>query len=101
MLGDDRRLLKEIDLIEISVVEEPADLGAKVNDVKSALDAAETLKDIEALLREAAGFSKTDATALVARIKSMAHREDDADGMHQQQPLPDDVKGAFWMFRTA
>jgi hypothetical protein len=69
--------------------------------VKSALDAAETLKDIEALLREAAGFSKTDATALVARIKSMAHREDDADGTHQQQPLPEEIKRALWMNRAA
>lgn len=78
-LSDDRRLLKEIDLIEISVVEEPADLGAKINDVKSALDACKSLKEIETLLREAGGFSRTDATSLVARIKSIAHGERDAE----------------------
>lgn len=74
-----RRLLKEIELVEISVVEEPADLGARIGDVKSALDAAESLKDIEALLREAAGLSRADACALVSRIKSLAHGERDAE----------------------
>jgi hypothetical protein len=77
-MSDDRRLLKEIELIEISVVEEPADLGAKINDVKSALDACESLKEIETLLREAGGFSRADATSLVARIKSIAHGEREA-----------------------
>jgi HK97 family phage prohead protease len=79
MLGEDRRLLKEIDLIEISVVEEPADLGAKVEDVKSLLDAAGSLKECEAILREAGGFSRADATALVGRIKALAHGERDAN----------------------
>ena len=78
-LGEGRRLLKEIELIEISVVEEPADWGAKVNDVKSMLDAASSLKEIETLLREAGGFSRTDATAMVARIKSLAHGEREAE----------------------
>ena len=77
--GPDTRLLKEVELIEISVVEEPADLGAKINDVKSALDACDSLKEIETLLREAGGFSKTDATSLVWRVKSMCRREAGAE----------------------
>ena len=79
MLADGKRLLKEIELIEISVVEEPADLGAKIGDVKSALDACDSLKEIETLLREAGGFSRADATSLVARIKALAHGERDAE----------------------
>ena len=71
-LGSGKRLLKQIDLIEISVVEEPADLGAKIESVKSALDACQSLKEIESLLRDAARFSKADATALVSRIKRLA-----------------------------
>lgn len=78
-IGDGKRELKEIELIEISIVEEPADLGARISDVKSALDAADSLKEIEAILREAGRFSRTDATALVARIKSMARGERDAE----------------------
>jgi hypothetical protein len=78
-ISEDRRLLEEIELVEISLVEEPADLGAKVNDVKSALDACKSLKEIETLLREAGGFSRADATSLVARVKSIAHGERDAE----------------------
>lgn len=73
------RNLKRIDLVEISVVEEPADLHARVGDVKSFLDEAESLKEIESLLRDAAGFTRTDATALVSRIKSLARGEREAE----------------------
>jgi HK97 family phage prohead protease len=71
--------LHEIELVEISVVESPADLNATVSDVKSAIARAESLKEIEGLLRDAGGFSRADATALVARIKSLTHGEREAE----------------------
>lgn len=74
-MEDGRRLLKSIDLVEISVVESPADLDAQIASVKSALDEAESLKEIESLLRDAGGFSRADACALVARIKSLAQSD--------------------------
>lgn len=70
------RVLKDIELIEISIVEEPADLGATVTDLKSALERADSLKEIEFLLRDAAGFSRSHATALVARVKALANQRD-------------------------
>lgn len=80
-LTDGRRLLTDIELIEISVVEEPADLGAKVNDVKDMIAAATTLAECERILRSAGGFSRADATAAVAKCVAFAKREafDDAD----------------------
>lgn len=78
-LGDGKREIKEIELVEISIVEEPADIGARVSDVKSALDEADSLKEIEAVLREAGRFSRADATALVARVKALARGERDAE----------------------
>lgn len=69
--------LYEIDLIEISVVESPADLSAQIGDVKSVIDEAKSLKEVEKLLRDAGNFSRADATALVARIKSISHGERD------------------------
>lgn len=74
-LGDGKRELKEIDLVEISVVEEPADLGARVGDVKSIVDRFESLKEIETWLREAASFKREDAGALVHRIKALSRGE--------------------------
>lgn len=69
------RLLKQIDLIEISVVEEPADLGAKIESVKSALEQASTIREIEAALRDSGGFTRADACVLVARIKAVLQGE--------------------------
>lgn len=71
----DYTILKEIDLIEISVVEEPADNAARISDMKAAIYGAESYKEFEAILREAGGFSGSDATALVAGIKSLSHGE--------------------------
>lgn len=84
-----RRLLKEIDLVEISIVEEPADLGAKIGDVKSAIDAASSLKEIEALLRDAGGFTRGDACALVSRIKALAR------GDREAEPLVSEIEAVF------
>lgn len=69
------RDLHEIDLVEISVVESPADLSAQIANVKSAIADATTLKEIESLLRDAGGFTRADACALVARIKSLGQSD--------------------------
>jgi uncharacterized protein len=79
------RLLKQIDLIEISVVEEPADLGAKIESVKSALDQCHSLKEIESFLREVGGFSKTDSIAVIARLKRLALGEHEAEMKAKQE----------------
>ena len=82
------RDIHEIDFLkEVSVVDWPADGNALI-DVKSSIEDAETLKDIEALLRDAAGFSRTDATALVSRIKSMSRGE-------REQPQTSEILAAI------
>lgn len=75
MIGNDRRLLKKVDLVEISVVEEPADLSARIGSVKAAVEKAATIREIEAILRDSGGFSRNDAVILVSRIKSMLQGE--------------------------
>lgn len=85
----DARLLKEIDLVEISVVEEPADMNAQISGFKSALDEAQTLKDIETLLRDAAGVSKKNAAALVGRVRMLLR----SDSVSEKQAS--DLRQAF------
>jgi len=87
------RLLKQIDLIEISVVEEPADLGAKIESVKSAIEQASTIREIEAALRDSGGFARADACALGARIKSMLQGELAAEEKAKQE-----IAAAFQKF---
>jgi HK97 family phage prohead protease len=73
------RDIYEIDLLkEVSVVDWPSDSQAQI-DMKLAIHEAESLKEIEALLRDAAGFTRADATALVSRIKSLGHGDRDAE----------------------
>jgi Escherichia/Staphylococcus phage prohead protease len=79
------RLLKEIELVEISVVEEPADLAARISDVKSAIEDAATLREIEAALRDSGGFSRADACMLVSRIKSLTRGELEAEAKQSQE----------------
>lgn len=76
---DGTTLLKEIDLVEISVVEEPANIGATVTDVKSDIDAATSLKDFEDILRDAGRFSNSAATAFVSRLKATILRDAEAE----------------------
>lgn len=62
------RLLKDIDLREVSVVTFPAEQLAQITSVKSRLDHLESLKDCEAFLRDA-GMSRTEAAGFISRIK--------------------------------
>jgi HK97 family phage prohead protease len=76
---EEARLITDIELIEISVVEEPADLGAKIEGIKSAIADAGSLKELENLLRAESVLSRSNVTAIVSRIKRLARRDDDQD----------------------
>ena len=60
------RTVSEVDLWEVSLVTFPANVKARITDVKS-VDAMSAPKDAEKALRDA-GFSKADATAFVSRV---------------------------------
>ena len=66
--------LHEIDLVEISIVESPADLAAEIGDVKSAIDATKSYKELESILRES-GWSKSNATWFVEHCKRLGFGE--------------------------
>lgn len=73
-IDNGRRIIKNIsELIEISVVTFPADSAARVDlsSVKSELDSINSITELEAFLREAGGFSKGLAVALLARSKKI------------------------------
>lgn len=74
-----RRTLKKVDLLEVSLVTFPANGKARVSSVKSAEEIC-TLRDAEAYLRDAGGFSKSEAVALVARIKAATSRSESDEG---------------------
>ena len=64
------RVLKDVDLWEVSLVTFPANPKASVDNVKS----IQTVRDAEAVLRDA-GLSKSDAGAVLAACKSALQRD--------------------------
>ena len=66
---DGTRLLKTIELHEVSVVAFPADKAARITDVKAEIEAFNDLKDFERFLRESGQLSKSMATAFIGQFK--------------------------------
>lgn len=82
-----RRTLKKIDLIEISLVTFPANGKARVQAVK-AIEELQQLSDVERYLRESGGYSRSEAVALVSRIKSLGQGDPAGGGKSLGQGDP-------------
>lgn len=79
-------------LKEISIVTDPSNAFAQITGIKSAalldaIDGVETIRDLESLLRDAAGLSKSAATALVCRAKSIFVPQGDPAGPAEDKAL--------------
>lgn len=70
------RKLTQVELMEISPVNFPMNEQADITAVKSMIDGLATLKEVEQLLRDAAGFSVSEAKALVSRFKMIVREAD-------------------------
>lgn len=69
----DVNVIKNVsELTEISIVTYPADANARITDVKSEVSCYNELKDVEKLLRDVGGFSKSCATAIVSAVKRIS-----------------------------
>ena len=92
--ADGTRTLLEVDLIEISVVEEPADMGAQVAEIKAAIDTVHSIKSSADALEYLvlSGLSTADASAFLDRIKLVFDAEEDA--MEQMRA---EIKSALGM----
>lgn len=76
-LRDGVRYLKKINLMEISVVDNPADNEARISldSVKSEIESIKSIREAEELLRDVANFSNSSAKALLAQLKSVLRDE--------------------------
>ena len=73
--GDrDVRVLKKVDLWEISLVTFPANEQARVRTVK-AMEDLRTIRDMEEYLREAGSLSRSEAKGVIARVRDVLQRE--------------------------
>jgi HK97 family phage prohead protease len=88
--GEEIRLIKNIsELVEISVVTFPADEDARVDptSLKSAVETIETIRDLEAFLRDA-GLPRSLAKATAGQAKRIFDRRD----VGETVSLPDDLR---------
>lgn len=65
----DTRYLKELDLWEVSPVTFPAKVSALITNLKSEIDAATTVRDIESILKMN-GLSGKESKMIISKIKS-------------------------------
>lgn len=78
----DGREIKNLSLMEISVVNFPCEGQARILAAKADVQGLITLKDFEDYLRDAGGFSKSVATALVSQMQKAIRS--DYEGQQQQ-----------------
>lgn len=76
--GEPRRRLKALDLVELSIVTFPMNDKARVANVKS----ISTIREFEAFLRDAGGFSHAQAKAIASHgFKATDPRDEDEAGL--------------------
>jgi hypothetical protein len=83
------RTLKKVDLVELSLTSFPMNDASRISAVKT-IEELESLSEIERHLRDACGLSKSEATALVSKLKSVISRSD--SGEHDLSALADALK---------
>lgn len=91
------RVLRVLSLDEISICAFPADKKARVSETLSAdeiddaIDGASTVRDLEAVLRDAGRFSKRQAQSLISKLKGALSAElrRDAEAEKRAQVLVD------------
>ena len=83
--GGGRRITK-VHLEEISVVGFPADSDARISIVKNEIEAIESIRDCEVVLRDA-GFSRSMAKALIGQLRPLFQREAENERQHKEAQL--------------
>src|ERR1700747_1234703 len=82
--NEPNRVLKAVHLQEVSPVTFPASPSARVSSVKSGPMTFSDLKTAERMLRDAAHFSKSEATAFISRVLAFGRSDSAPDGETRQ-----------------
>jgi len=80
---DGGRLIKSMNLMEVSVVNFPCEGQATVTAVKSDILALKNLSDCENFLRDACGLSRSMARVLISQIKGLTRCDAEAELIRQ------------------
>jgi len=79
---EETRLVKDVDLWEVSLVTFPANRAAQVEDVKNSRAIPTTERELDKFLRDVGGLSRSEAKAAIAGLReSILERRDASEGM--------------------
>lgn len=95
---DGIRVIKEIDLHEVSFVGNPAEPKAVITAWKSELQQLTSLSDCESFLRESGMYSRSMAVALMGQIKTILQSESDVvkdESKREQERAAEALKAAL------
>jgi len=84
---DGGRIIKSINLHEVSFTGNPAEPKATVDYFKSALDDLGDIRDIEAFLRDAADLSKSQAVALLGKVKAVCRSDSEQEATEKMREM--------------
>lgn len=98
--SDAGRLIKNMSLMEVSIVSFPCEGRALISAVKADLEGFTTLKDYENYLREVGGFSGSMATAIVSQIVKTVRGEREEQRRQMQQKASAEVLAVFDSLKT-
>lgn len=84
---DGGRILKVINLVEVSLTGNPAEPKAIIESFKSELNDIESIRELEGLLRDAAGLSRSMATATIGKMKTLVQSDSVTERNQQVQEL--------------
>jgi hypothetical protein len=94
------RIIKNLDLMEISVVSFPCERQATITAVKADLDGLITLSDYENYLREVGGFSKSMATALVCQLVKRVRSDYETEKQQTAEQVSTDMLAIIQSLKT-
>ena len=89
---DGGRDINDIELIEVSFTGSPAEPKAVVTAWKSELETITNLSDFEAFLRDSGAYSKSMATALTSRLKTIVLSDSAAASEEMQRKAAEDLQ---------
>lgn len=92
---DGGRNINEIELIEVSFTGSPAEPKAVVTAWKSELETITNLSDFEAFLRDSGAYSKSMATALTSRLKTIVLSDSAAASEETQRKAAEELKATL------
>lgn len=81
------RILKQIDLVEVSLTGRPAEPKAVITSWKSELESAKTVRDFEVFLRDSMNISKGMAVALISHAKAICRSDSEQETAEQVREL--------------